>query len=247
MTKENSFGLVDRRTFLKTTATTVAGAMFAPILFSSDHDYSQLPQQRYPDPSIVILDKRFEKYFQFNAAVERLWTGARWTEGPVWFGDIPNNRILRWTEESGKVSVFRNPSNYSNGSTRDRQGRLISCEHDTRRVTRTEPDLKDTIRRLQAFQEAGADVLYAPNLRSRSDISSIVSSVDKPVNVMIGASLTVSELSEIGVKRISHGSTLIRASFGELLRAASEIKDNGTYSFVDKVVPFSKLTEIFKQ
>jgi len=94
------------------------------------------------------LDPRFEKYRQGNAAVERLWTGARWAEGPIWFGDgrfllfsdIPNNRILRWTEETGKVSVFRSPSNYTNGHTRDRQGRLISCEHDTRRVTRTEPD-----------------------------------------------------------------------------------------------------------
>jgi 2-methylisocitrate lyase-like PEP mutase family enzyme len=108
-------------------------------------------------------------------------------------------------------------------------------------------DLKDTIRRLQSFQEAGADVLYAPDLRSRNDISSVVSSVDKPVNVMIGASLSVSELSEIGVKRISLGSTLIRASLGEFLRAAYEIKNNGTYSFADKAAPFRKLTEIFKQ
>ena len=80
--------------------------------------------------------------------MERLWTGARWTEGPVYFGDgrfllfsdIPNNRILRWDEETRKVSLFRRPSHYSNGHTRDRQGRLVSCEHYTRRVTRTEPD-----------------------------------------------------------------------------------------------------------
>lgn len=103
---------------------------------------------RYPDPAVETLDPRFDKYRQFNAAMERLWTGARWAEGPVWFGDgryllfsdIPNNRIMRWTEESGAVSPFRNPSNYANGNTRDRQGRLISCEHDTRRVTRTELD-----------------------------------------------------------------------------------------------------------
>jgi 2-methylisocitrate lyase-like PEP mutase family enzyme len=107
-------------------------------------------------------------------------------------------------------------------------------------------DLKDTIHRLQAFQEAGADVLYAPDLRSREDISNVVRSVDKPVNVMIGASLTVSELAEIGVKRISLGSTLARAAFGELLRASTEIKDNGTYSFVDRAVPFNELTKIFK-
>jgi 2-methylisocitrate lyase-like PEP mutase family enzyme len=108
-------------------------------------------------------------------------------------------------------------------------------------------DLNDTIRRLHAFQEAGADVLYAPDLRNRNDISAVVSSTDKPVNVMVGASLTVSELAEIGVKRISLGSTLIRASLGELLRAAREIKDKGTYSFVDHAVPFNRLTEIFKQ
>ena len=83
-----------------------------------------------------------------NAAVERLATGFRWCEGPVWFGDgryllwsdIPNNRIMRWDEETGAVSVFRKPSNYANGNTRDRQGRLVTCEHDARRVTRTEYD-----------------------------------------------------------------------------------------------------------
>jgi gluconolactonase len=103
---------------------------------------------RYPDPAVEVIDPRFEKYKLGSAAVERLWTGGRWTEGPVWFGDgryllfsdIPNNRILRWSEETGAVSVFRNPSDNSNGHTRDRQGRLISCEHGTRRVTRTEYD-----------------------------------------------------------------------------------------------------------
>lgn len=108
---------------------------------------------RYPDPAIEIIDQRFAKYRIGNAAIERLYTGSRWAEGPVWFGDgryllwsdIPNNRILRWSEESGEVSVFRNPSNYSNGHTRDRQGRLISCEHGTRRVTRTEYDGRITV------------------------------------------------------------------------------------------------------
>jgi 2-methylisocitrate lyase-like PEP mutase family enzyme len=108
-------------------------------------------------------------------------------------------------------------------------------------------DLDDTIRRLQAFQEAGADVLYAPDLRSREDISTVVRSLDKPVNVMIGASLTVSELAEIGVKRISLGSTLVRASLGELLRAAEEIKDKGTYAFVEQAVSFNTLTKIFRK
>ena len=148
VTNENRLILSDRRTFLNTAFTAAAGALMFPAPFTSEYKKSQLIQERYPDPAIVTLDKRFEKYFQTNAAVECLWTGGRWTEGPVWFGDgrfllfsdIPNNRILRWTEETGEVSEFRNPSNYANGNTRDRQGRLISCEHDTRRVTRTEPD-----------------------------------------------------------------------------------------------------------
>ena len=108
---------------------------------------------RYPDPAIEVIDPRFAKYKIPNAVVERLWTGARWAEGPVWFGDshhllwsdIPNNRIMRWTEETGAVSVFRRPSNNSNGNTRDKQGRLITCEHGTRRVTRTEYDGSITV------------------------------------------------------------------------------------------------------
>jgi hypothetical protein len=103
---------------------------------------------RYPDPAIEVLDPSFARYRLFNAAVERLWTGARWSEGPVWFGDmravfwsdIPNNRILRWDEATGRVAEFRKPSNFSNGNTRDREGRLVTCEHDARRVTRTEHD-----------------------------------------------------------------------------------------------------------
>ena len=103
---------------------------------------------RYPDPAIETLDPRFDQYRVFSAAVERLHTGCRWSEGPVWFGDgryllwsdIPNNRILKWEEETAKVSVYRKPSNFANGATRDRQGRLVSCEHGGRRVTRTEHD-----------------------------------------------------------------------------------------------------------
>ncbi len=104
---------------------------------------------RYPDPTIEVIDEeRFGPFKIGNSAVERLWTGARWTEGPVYFGDgryllfsdIPNNRIMRWDETTGQTSVFRQPSNNSNGHTRDRQGRLVSCEHFTRRVTRTEHD-----------------------------------------------------------------------------------------------------------
>ncbi|MSP48920.1 MAG: SMP-30/gluconolactonase/LRE family protein [Alphaproteobacteria bacterium] len=106
------------------------------------------PNERYPDPAVRVLDVEFGKYRLALASVERLYTGCRWAEGPVWFGDgrfllwsdIPNNRILRWDEETGAVSAFRKPSNNANGNTRDRQGRLITCEHDSRRVTRTEYD-----------------------------------------------------------------------------------------------------------
>ncbi len=111
------------------------------------------PSQRYPDPLIRIIDPVFAKYRLPLAKVERIATGMRWCEGPVWFGDgrhllwsdIPNNRIMKWEEETGAVSVFRHPSNNSNGNTRDRQGRLLTCEHDARRVTRTEYDGSITV------------------------------------------------------------------------------------------------------
>jgi gluconolactonase len=111
------------------------------------------PHPRYPDPAIEILDERFERYRIFSAAVERLHTGCRWAEGPVWFGDgryllwsdLPNDRILKWEEESGAISVYRHPSDYANGNTRDRQGRLVTCEHGGRRVTRTEYDGSITV------------------------------------------------------------------------------------------------------
>ncbi len=108
---------------------------------------------RYPDPAITALDPRFEKYWLKLSCVERLYTGCRWAEGPVWVGDarmllwsdIPNNRMLRWEEETGSVSVFRKPSNFANGNTRDRQGRMVTCEHGGRRVTRTEIDGSITV------------------------------------------------------------------------------------------------------
>ena len=111
------------------------------------------PNERYPDPYVQILDKSFLKYRLPLAGVERLATGMRWSEGPVYFGDlrcviwsdIPNNRMMKWDEETGAVSVFRKPSNNGNGNTRDRQGRLVTCEHDARRVTRTEYDGSITV------------------------------------------------------------------------------------------------------
>ena len=111
------------------------------------------PSTRYPDPAITSLDKRFDKYRVMLTHVERLAGGTLWGEGPVWFGDgryllwsdIPNNRMLRWDEEAGTTSVFRKPSNNANGNTRDRQGRLVTCEHLSRRVTRTEYDGSITV------------------------------------------------------------------------------------------------------
>ena len=130
-----------RRQFL------TAGTAAAATLATRAHGQWQ-PSQRYPDPSIKIVDPSFAKYRVNSAKVERLATGFRWCEGPAWFGDgryllwsdIPNDRIMKWEEETGAVSVFRKPSHNSNGNTRDRQGRLLTCEHETRRVTRTEYD-----------------------------------------------------------------------------------------------------------
>ncbi|MEM7030220.1 MAG: isocitrate lyase/phosphoenolpyruvate mutase family protein [Chloroflexota bacterium] len=108
------------------------------------------------------------------------------------------------------------------------------------------PDLKDTIRRLQAYQEAGADVLYAPGLPSKTEIEAIVSAVDRPVNVIIGAhQLGVSDLTELGVKRVSIGSVMFRAAYGELFNAIHEIQDQGTFTFTKKAVPFADLNTIF--
>jgi gluconolactonase len=111
------------------------------------------PSLRYPDPCVEVLDDAFLDLRLYSASVEQLYTGCRWAEGPVWFGDmrcllwsdIPNNRILRWDDAAETTSVFRQPSNNSNGHARDRQGRLLSCEHLTRRVTRTEIDGSITV------------------------------------------------------------------------------------------------------
>ncbi len=129
------------------------------------------PAPPYPDPAIITLDPRFDAIKPpGNAGVERLYTGCRWSEGPVWFGDlrcvlwsdIPNNRILKWDEETGEVSVFRKPSNYANGNTRDRQGRLVTCEHGGRRVTRTEHDGTITVI-CNRFGGTGGKPLNSPN------------------------------------------------------------------------------------
>jgi len=109
-------------------------------------------------------------------------------------------------------------------------------------------DLKDTIERLQMYQEAGANVLYAPGLTSRDEIATLVKSVDRPVNVLMGikgVQLTLADLSEMGVRRISVGSTLARCAIGALLRAANEMKDRGTFGFIEEAADSRMINSIF--
>jgi gluconolactonase len=156
---------MQRREFVSAAAGAAAALAWKPSTLAGEQEHKA--PVRYPDPAVEVVDPRFAKYKVGNAAIERLYTGTRWSEGPVWFGDgrfllwsdIPNNRMLRWTEESGEVSVFRSPSNFSNGNTRDLQGRLITCEHDSRRVTRTNYDGSITVL-IDRFQ---GKALNAPN------------------------------------------------------------------------------------
>jgi len=111
------------------------------------------------------------------------------------------------------------------------------------------PDLKDTIQRLQAYQEAGADVLFAPGLTSREDIAAVVRSVDRPVNVVMGlqgVQMSLGELAEIGVKRVSVGSALSRAALGAFLRAAREMRERGTFTFAAEAVSYREISELFR-
>src|SRR5512146_2370157 len=109
-------------------------------------DWSGQAPIRYPDPDVVAVDNRFRRYVIGNTTIRRVYTGALWSEGPAWNGvgrylvwsDIPNNVQMRWTEEDGRITVFRNPSGYSNGNTFDFEGRQLSCEHGNRRVARYE-------------------------------------------------------------------------------------------------------------
>ena len=143
---------MQRRAFLAGAAGAAVAALAPGHATADELPLGPLPGTRYPDPRIEVLDPRFH-YKIGNAAIERIATGFRWAEGPVYvrdggyllWSDIPNNRIMRWSEDDGHVSVFRYPSNYANGNTRDREGRLITCEHDARRVTRTEHDGSITV------------------------------------------------------------------------------------------------------
>src|SRR3989442_2711385 len=119
----------------------LAAGTAAATLAAAPRAFAQWqPSQRYPDPSVQIVDQSFARYRLALAKVERLAAGFRWCEGPVWFGDgryllwsdIPNNRIMRWDEETGVASVFRKPSNFANGNTRDRQGGPLPRDHGPR-------------------------------------------------------------------------------------------------------------------
>jgi gluconolactonase len=144
-----------RRSFLKVAAgglTAVGSAVYA-------QSFDFKPNQRYPDPSVLILDPSFAKYRLYSSTVEQVGTGMRWAEGPVYFpnavagkpgyllcSDIPNNRLMKFDEATNKFTVHKENANYANGNTRDRQGRLVTCEHSvTRRIVRTEKDGKMTV------------------------------------------------------------------------------------------------------
>ncbi len=154
---------MNRRSFLNTAVATVGSVTAASALARPQSDPpGTLPPPRdwndpasvvYPDPAIEAFDPRFKKYVVGTTEIRRLWTGAEWTEGPVYFGDmhcvifsdVPNNRMMRYDEVTGETTLFRYPSNSGNGNTRDRQGRLVTCEERTRRITRTEYDGSITV------------------------------------------------------------------------------------------------------
>src|SRR5437762_1023090 len=125
------------------------------------------PTTYFWDPDIIAVDPSFEDLAQPNTAIKRLYTGLLWAEGPAWsaqgryllWSDIPNNRQMRWSEDDGRVTVFRSPSNNSNGNSFDFQGRQLSCEHLTRRVVRYEHDGTVSV----LADNFGGKKLYSPN------------------------------------------------------------------------------------
>ncbi len=140
-----------RRRFLQAAAGAGLAAIGAPAIAQS---FAFTPNQRYPDPAVQVLDPSFTRYRIYSSTVEQVGTGMRWAEGPVYFpeggyvlvSDIPNNRIMKYDEKTGAFTVFRANANYANGNTRDRQGRLVTCEHSvTRRIVRTEKDGRLTV------------------------------------------------------------------------------------------------------
>lgn len=141
-------GPVSRRRFVHLSALAAGALASGAVRAGDDRQSAERAPVRYPDPRVVSLDPRFDRYRLGNAAIERLYTGARWLEGPAWngvgryliFSDIPADRQLRLTDENTRISVFRQPSGNSNGNTFDFQGRQISFEHESRSVVRYEYD-----------------------------------------------------------------------------------------------------------
>ncbi|HEU0005015.1 MAG TPA: SMP-30/gluconolactonase/LRE family protein, partial [Terriglobia bacterium] len=157
---------IDRRSFLSVASALAGLTGMASTAFARNFGVDAEPQ-RYPDPDVVVLDKRF-KYKLGNSPIQRLHRGTLWAEGPAWstvgryllWSDIPNNEQLRWLEEDGHVSRrFRFPANNSNGNTFDYQGRQIACEHLTHRVVRYEHNGSTTV----LAETAGGKPLNAPN------------------------------------------------------------------------------------
>ncbi len=146
-----------RRQFLAATGALAAMPALVsaqqPLPNAEPRDWSGNTPLRYPDPDMVALDSRFQRYIPFNTPIQRLHVGTLWAEGPAWNGvgrylvwsDIPNNQQLRWIEDDNRVTVFRKPSGNSNGNTFDHEGRQISCEHGNRRVARYEYDGSVTV------------------------------------------------------------------------------------------------------
>jgi gluconolactonase len=142
--KQQNGSSIPRRGFL----TAAGAALLTAAAHAQERDWSGNNPTRYPDPDIVVIDPRFAKYKLGNTPIQRLHTGTLWAEGTAWNGvgrylvwsDIPNDRQLRWIEDDGHVSVFRQPAGNSNGNTFDYQGRQLSCEHGNRRVARYEHD-----------------------------------------------------------------------------------------------------------
>lgn len=109
------------------------------------------------------------------------------------------------------------------------------------------PDLEDVLARLRAYEAAGADVLYAPGLRSAEQVAAVTAAVSRPVNVLMGLPLTLAELSALGVRRVSTGSALSRAALGAFLRAAREMAEQGSFGFADEAVPFAEIQAMLRR
>ena len=187
-----------------------------------------IPSSRLPDPRIEVLDDRFLALRLLSGTVERLASGFYWAEGPVWFGDgryllfsdIPNNRILRWDDTSGALSDFRKPSHHANGLARDRQGRLLACEHGTRRVTRTEYDGSVTV---LASHYKGKRLNSPNDIVCRSDGS--IWFTDPPFGILGWWE------GEPATPELPHGVYRIDPASGELVMVRDELQGSNGLAF----------------